>query len=60
MLKITSSTPCKPLGDSSARGAILLAPIADSELTEILALVSRYSDRAIDFAGATLVHLARV
>jgi predicted nucleic acid-binding protein len=40
-------------------GAFLLPPIPDSELQEIRALMSRYRDRPMDFADATLVHLAK-
>ena len=40
-------------------GAIILAPIENSELPQIQALMLRYSDRPMDFADATLVHLAR-
>jgi len=40
-------------------GAIVLAVIDNSELAEIHALMSRYSDRPMDFADATLVHLAK-
>ncbi len=40
-------------------GAIVLAAIEDSELTQIQALMSRYSDRPMDFADATLVYLAK-
>lgn len=40
-------------------GAIRLATIEDSELPEIQALMSRYWDRPMDFADATLVYLAR-
>ena len=40
-------------------GAISLASIAHSELPEMHALMSRYWDRPMDFADATLVHLAR-
>ena len=40
-------------------GAIMLAVIDHSELPEIEHLMSRYSDRLMDFADATLVHLAR-
>jgi predicted nucleic acid-binding protein len=40
-------------------GAIRLAVIEDSELPEIQTLMSRYWDRPMDFADATLVHLAR-
>lgn len=40
-------------------GALRLLPLEDSELPEVQALMSRYSDRPMDFAGATLVYLAR-
>lgn len=40
-------------------GALLMLPIEDSELSEIHALMSRYWDRPMDFADATLVHLAK-
>jgi predicted nucleic acid-binding protein len=40
-------------------GAIKLAEIQHSELPEIHALMSRYWDRPMDFADATLVHLAK-
>jgi predicted nucleic acid-binding protein len=40
-------------------GALRLAEIQDSELPEIHTLMSRYWDRPMDFADATLVHLAK-
>jgi predicted nucleic acid-binding protein len=40
-------------------GAIVLATIENSELEAIHKLMSRYSDRPMDFADATLVHLAK-
>ena len=40
-------------------GALLMLPIAHSELQEIGALMARYWDRPMDFADATLVHLAK-
>ena len=40
-------------------GAIVLAAIEDSELSQMQALMSRYSDRPMDFADATLVYLAK-
>lgn len=56
------------VGDSPARkestwqflgsGAILLATIRHSELPSIHTLMSRYADRPMDFADATLVYLA--
>lgn len=40
-------------------GAVALASIEDSELSEIHVLMDRYSDRPMDFADATLVYLAK-
>jgi len=40
-------------------GALKMAEILDSELPEIHALTSRYWDRPMDFADATLVYLAK-
>jgi predicted nucleic acid-binding protein len=40
-------------------GAITVAPISDSDLPDLQALMTRYRDRPMDFADATLVHLAR-
>ncbi len=42
-----------------ASGAIVLGSISDAELPDLHALMSRYWDRPMDFADATLVHLAR-
>jgi uncharacterized protein len=39
-------------------GGLALATIDGSELPHIHALMSRYADRPMDFADATLVHLA--
>jgi len=40
-------------------GALTLMPIAESELPDLHALMSRYRDLPMDFADATLVHLAK-
>jgi predicted nucleic acid-binding protein len=40
-------------------GAIILSAIEDTELPNVRSLMSRYWDRPIDFANATLVYLAR-
>jgi predicted nucleic acid-binding protein len=40
-------------------GTVVLATIADNELTDVRALMSRYWERPMDFADATLVHLAK-
>jgi len=39
-------------------GAIQMSPITNQELSEIRTLMDDYSDRPMDFADATLVHLA--
>ena len=40
-------------------GAVVLGAIEDAELSQVHALMSRYWDRPMDFADATLVHLAK-
>src|SRR6266567_9032924 len=40
-------------------GAVVLATITDTEISEVHTLMSRYWDRPMDFADATLVYLAR-
>jgi uncharacterized protein len=40
-------------------GAVTVLGIDDSDLVEIEDLMKRYHDRPMDFADATLVHLAR-
>jgi predicted nucleic acid-binding protein len=40
-------------------GAVTILPIDDFDLPELEALMKRYADRPMDFADATLVHLAR-
>jgi len=40
-------------------GAIVLATIEDAELRHVHTLMSRYGDRPMDFADATLVYLAK-
>ena len=39
-------------------GALRVAPIVDSDLAPLETLMKRYHDRPMDFADATLVHLA--
>jgi len=39
-------------------GALLMMPVADSDLSALHALMTQYKDRPMDFADATLVHLA--
>jgi uncharacterized protein len=39
-------------------GAVTVHPIQDSDLLELHALMTQYADRPMDFADATLVHLA--
>jgi uncharacterized protein len=38
---------------------VTVLPISDSDLPDLEALMIRYADRPMDFADATLVHLAR-
>jgi len=40
-------------------GALTIAPMSDRDLPEIEALMRKYHDRPMDFADATLVHLAQ-
>jgi predicted nucleic acid-binding protein len=40
-------------------GAVSVAPITDDDLPALDELMARYHDRPMDFADATLVHLAR-
>ncbi|MEP7010505.1 MAG: PIN domain-containing protein [Acidobacteriota bacterium] len=40
-------------------GAVTLLPIGDEDLPALQALMDKYRDRPMDFADATLVHLAR-
>lgn len=40
-------------------GAVTLLALGDEDLPEVQALMERYHDRPMDFADATLVHLAR-
>jgi predicted nucleic acid-binding protein len=40
-------------------GVVTVLPISDEDLPDLEALMARYKDRPMDFADATLVHLAR-
>jgi len=39
-------------------GALTVCPVGDSDLPDIQSLMAQYADRPMDFADATLVHLA--
>ena len=39
-------------------GALMVRPVADSDLPALHSLMVQYKDRPMDFADATLVHLA--
>jgi uncharacterized protein len=39
-------------------GALTVHPMSDSDLPDLHALMAQYKDRPMDFADATLVHLA--
>ena len=40
-------------------GAVTVAPITDADLPALHVLMARYRDRPMDFADATLVHMAQ-
>lgn len=40
-------------------GAVTVLPISDSDLPDLQGLMRKYRDRPMDFADATLVHLAQ-
>ena len=40
-------------------GAVTILPISDSDLPDLQGLMRKYRDRPMDFADATLVHLAQ-
>ena len=40
-------------------GVLSIAPISDRDLPDLVDLMHRYDDRPMDFADATLVHLAQ-
>lgn len=40
-------------------GAVTILPISDADLPDLEALMGKYRDRPMDFADATLVHLAQ-
>ena len=48
----------RPIWTLLRSGAIVMSVIANEELPQIHALMSQYADRPMDFADATLVHLA--
>jgi predicted nucleic acid-binding protein len=48
----------QPIWNLVRDASIVLAPITDAELPAIEALMARYADRPMDFADATLVHVA--
>lgn len=39
-------------------GAVTVVPVADPDIPDLERLMKRYADRPMDFADATLVHLA--
>src|SRR5260221_380810 len=40
-------------------GVLSIAPLSDRDLPDLLDLMRRYHDRPMDFADATLVHIAQ-
>ena len=47
-----------PAWDFFDSDIVTLAPLSDADLPEIHTLMLRYDDRPMDFADATLVHVA--
>lgn len=48
----------QPIWDFIRLGSISVAPITDADLPALEALMARYADRPMDFADASLVHVA--
>jgi hypothetical protein len=48
----------QPAWELLRSGGFTIAPIADADLPALEVLMARYADRSIDFADATLVHVA--
>lgn len=48
----------QPTWDFIRLGSISVAPITDADLPALETLMARYADRPMDFADATLVHVA--
>lgn len=48
----------QPIWTLLRSGAIVMSTIANEELPQVQALLAQYADRPMDFADATLVHLA--
>jgi predicted nucleic acid-binding protein len=53
------SSDLSPTWSFLRSGAVTVLSITDDDLPELAALMLRYQDRPMDFADATLVHLAR-
>ena len=53
------SLPVGPAWRLLGEGAFTVLPITDADLPDLEVLMDRYADRPMDFADATLVHLAR-
>ena len=45
-------------GEFVRSGVLSVAPLSDRDLPDLVALMRRYHDRPMDFADATLVHIA--
>jgi uncharacterized protein len=56
---ITHHLDPDPLWRFFSAGVLQLSPIPNAELPELQQLMTKYSDRPMDFADATLVHLAQ-
>src|SRR6185295_2528587 len=53
------SSDLSPAWSFLRSGAVTVLSITDDDLPELSALMLRYQDRPMDFADATLVHLAK-
>ena len=58
LLKVRSLPVASAFGLLS-EGVVTILPISNADLPDIEALMDKYADRPMDFADATLVHLAR-
>jgi predicted nucleic acid-binding protein len=56
---LPSASDLGPAWSFLSSGAVTVLPITDADLPDLEALMVRYQDRPMDFADATLVHLAQ-
>lgn len=56
---LKQSSDLDPAWDLIHSKAVMVSPIGDEDVPALQTLMDRYRDRPMDFADATLVHLAR-